>query len=118
MAKKILGIKDVAWAMKVVPKTVREWAQSGKIPMVKKGKSWIISEEDFLAWAREKKIPPAQRFLSITEVARMLNVSYVTIKRWIEKEGLPALRVGRLWRVEKGDLEEWLESKKVGKDVR
>lgn len=113
MAKKMLGIKDAARVMRVAPKTVQRWIQGGKIPMMKMGKSWRISEEDFLVWVKEKKAPPVQRFLSVAKVGYMLDVSPLTIKKWIEKEGLPALKVGKLYRIEKKDLEEWLESKKV-----
>lgn len=46
------------------------------------------------------------QFYTVPEAARVLDVSPVTIWRWIEADKLPAVRVGpRNIRVKKGDVE-------------
>lgn len=51
-----------------------------------------------------------RRFYTVPEAARILEVSPVTIWRWIEAEKLPAYRVGpRNIRVKKDDLESMIK---------
>jgi excisionase family DNA binding protein len=42
--------------------------------------------------------------LTVAEVARYLRVSETTVWRWCTSGKLPAFRVGRGWRVRRGDL--------------
>jgi excisionase family DNA binding protein len=35
-----------------------------------------------------------------------------TVRRWIKQGELPAYKVGRLWRIEKGDLNHWLDQQR------
>jgi excisionase family DNA binding protein len=37
------------------------------------------------------------RWLSITEICKYLGVSNDTVYKWIDKHGIPAHRMGRLW---------------------
>ena len=53
--------------------------------------------------------------LSINQVAQKLNVNYLTVYRWIKENKLKALRVGKLWRIEETELENFLESSKKGR---
>jgi len=46
--------------------------------------------------------------LDITAVARYLGVSERTVYNRVRSGDLPAVKVGRLWRVRKADLEAWL----------
>ena len=39
------------------------------------------------------------RWLSITEICKYLGVSNDTVYKWIDKHGMPAHRMGRLWKV-------------------
>ena len=48
---------------------------------------------------------PAPRYLSVDECAALLAVDHKTIRRLIKCEKLPALLVGRLWRIDPADLE-------------
>jgi excisionase family DNA binding protein len=48
---------------------------------------------------------PAPCYLSVDECAALLAVDHKTIRRLIEREKLPALKVGRLWRINPADLE-------------
>lgn len=47
---------------------------------------------------------PAVQLWSTAQVARHLSVNVVTVRRWIEAGTLPAVRVGRAWRVDPRQL--------------
>ncbi len=47
-------------------------------------------------------------FLTIAEVASMMRVSKMTVYRLVHNEELPALRVGRSFRVREDDVNEYL----------
>ena len=50
----------------------------------------------------------ARRFLTPEEVADLLRVSQAAIRRLIRRGDLPAVRVGRTWRVDESELQVWL----------
>ena len=47
--------------------------------------------------------------LSIGSVAKILNVSEKTVRRWIEREELTAYRLGGQWRIAQKDLDIFLK---------
>jgi len=49
-----------------------------------------------------------QSFLTPQEVSDLLRVSVQTVRRWIKEGRLPAYKVGRVWRIGKVDLDQWL----------
>ena len=48
-------------------------------------------------------------YLSLEEVAEMLGVTYQLIYRLARSGELPAVRLGKLYRVARGDLEKYLD---------
>jgi excisionase family DNA binding protein len=48
------------------------------------------------------------KFLTIAEVAAMMRVSKMTVYRLVHSGELPAVRVGRSFRVTEGDVDEYL----------
>ena len=54
------------------------------------------------------------KLLTLAEVHDHLRVSMVSIYAWIRSGKLPAIRVGREWRVRQSDLNDWLDARKVG----
>jgi excisionase family DNA binding protein len=50
-----------------------------------------------------------RRLLTTEEVVSYLRVNSRTVYRLIQSGDLPAVRVGRQWRVRRSDLYEWLE---------
>lgn len=50
------------------------------------------------------------RWLSVGEIGRYLGVSSDTVYRWIDKRGMPAHRVGRLWKFKKESVDSWIEA--------
>lgn len=55
----------------------------------------------------------SQPFLTPQEVSELLQVSVYTVRRWIKQGELPAYKVGRLWRIKKGDLNTWLDQQRA-----
>jgi excisionase family DNA binding protein len=51
------------------------------------------------------------RFLTVAEVADLLRVSAMTVYRLIEAGDLRALRVGKSFRIDTDDLEQFLGSR-------
>ena len=54
--------------------------------------------------------------LSVPEVAKRLRISPQTLYRWIEEGNLPALRIGRQYRVRESALAELEHDAVVGSD--
>jgi len=54
-----------------------------------------------------------QRFLTLEEVAGLLRVSSQAIRRLLRKGEIPAVRVGRAWRVEETALQRWLDHRRL-----
>lgn len=50
------------------------------------------------------------RWLSINEISQYLGVTSDTIYKWIEKKGLPAHKIGRLWKFKKDEVDAWVRS--------
>jgi len=48
------------------------------------------------------------RWLSVDEICRYLGVSNDTVYRWIDKSGMPAHRMGRLWKFKKYEVDGWV----------
>ncbi len=52
--------------------------------------------------------------LSVEEMARILKVSKPTIQRWCRDRKIPAVKIGKAYRIRKDGLERWYEEKLVG----
>lgn len=50
------------------------------------------------------------RWLSVDEICKYLGVSKDTVYKWIDKQGMPAHRMGRLWKFKKDQVDAWVES--------
>ncbi len=50
-----------------------------------------------------------ERLLTPEEIASRLNVSNVTVGRWLRGGKLKGLKAGRQWRVRESDLERFLK---------
>ena len=50
------------------------------------------------------------RWLSVEEIAEHLGVSKDTIYKWLEKDKIPAHKVGRLWKFQIAEIDEWVRS--------
>lgn len=52
------------------------------------------------------------KLLTTAEVAEYLQVNMATLYKLIHEEGLPTIRVGRLYRIPETDLERWMEDRR------
>jgi len=60
------------------------------------------------------ELPKNKLFWSLEEVAEMLGVNYQLVYRQVKEGKLPALRVGRIYRVKKADLDAYMELNTTG----
>lgn len=49
-----------------------------------------------------------ERWVGVEDVATHLGVAKDSVYRWIDKKGLPAHRVGRLFRFKLSEIDEWV----------
>lgn len=47
---------------------------------------------------------------SVDDVAKHLGVAKDSIYRWIEHKGLPAHKIGRLWKFKLSEVDEWVRA--------
>jgi len=64
---------------------------------------------DGAGWARR----PGDRLLTVGEVADTLRVSHMTVYRLIKTGELPALRVGKNYRLRESDVDRYLSDRLV-----
>jgi len=54
--------------------------------------------------------------LSVEEMTRILKVGRATVQRWCHNRELPAVKIGKSYRVRRDDLDEWYERKLAERD--
>ncbi len=54
----------------------------------------------------------SRKFMSVKQVSELLQVGETTIRNWIHSCELPAIDVGREWRVAPKELEAFLETRR------
>jgi len=57
-------------------------------------------------------------YLTVDEIAEMLTVTAETVRGYINarKNPLPAYRLGREYRIDRQDFEEWMQKRRTVKD--
>lgn len=58
----------------------------------------------------ENEMSTTEKWLSVEEIAKHLGISKETVYRWLEKEKIPAHRVGKLWKFQISEVNEWVKS--------
>ena len=53
-----------------------------------------------------------ERYLSTKDVAKIFKITEVTVRRWINRGWLPAIKIGKMYRIKNKDLD------KLGKPKR
>jgi len=55
----------------------------------------------------------SENWINIDEAAEYLGVKPVTVRNWIKKKnGIPAHRIGKLWKFKRAELDAWVKSDK------
>lgn len=57
-----------------------------------------------------------ERWVGVDQVADHLGVNKDSIYRWVDRKGLPAHRVGRLFRFKLSEVDEWVRAGGAGED--
>lgn len=55
-------------------------------------------------------------WVSVEDVAKHLSVAKDSIYRWIDYRGLPAHKIGRLWKFKLSEVDEWVRAGGAGPD--
>lgn len=55
-----------------------------------------------------------EKWSSLNEVTDYLGVSREAVFQWIENRGMPAHKLGRLWKFKLSEVDEWIKSGKAG----
>ena len=50
-----------------------------------------------------------EELLTVQDIVKNLRVSKDTVYNWINKAGLPVIRIGRVIRIRKVELDKWIE---------
>jgi excisionase family DNA binding protein len=50
------------------------------------------------------------RWFSVDEIAVYLGVKKDTVYKWIDRKKMPAHKVGRLWKFQRTEVDEWVRS--------
>ncbi|MCG6869301.1 MAG: helix-turn-helix domain-containing protein [Gammaproteobacteria bacterium] len=53
---------------------------------------------------------PTEPWVSVEDVARHLGVAKDSVYRWIDHKGLPAHKIGRLWKFKIMEVDDWVRS--------
>lgn len=56
-----------------------------------------------------------EKWVSVTEVAAHLGVSKDTVHKLLKNEGLPASKLGKLWKFKISEVDAWLQQHKTNK---
>lgn len=59
---------------------------------------------------RNQPAMPGERWLSVEEIMAHLGVARDTVYRWIDQKGLPAHRLGKLWKFKVSEVDDWVRS--------
>ena len=51
-------------------------------------------------------------YITTKEIGKIFKVQEITIRRWITIGWLPAIKIGKMYRIQKQDLEKFIEKRK------
>lgn len=52
----------------------------------------------------------SEAWLSVEDIAEHLGVSKDTVYTWVAKKDMPAHKVGRLWKFQASEIDDWVRS--------
>jgi len=50
------------------------------------------------------------RWLSVDEITAYLGIKRDTVYKWISERQMPGYKIGRLWKFNKEEIDEWVRS--------
>ena len=54
-----------------------------------------------------------ERWLSVDEIGDYLGIKRDTVYKWISEKGMPAHKIGRLWKFKKDEVDTWVRDGKA-----
>jgi PTS system nitrogen regulatory IIA component len=54
-----------------------------------------------------------EQLMSVEEMAQYLNVNISTVYMWSQKGQMPAMKVGKMWRYRRSDIDAWLDANRT-----
>ena len=97
-------VRDVAKQLGVTELTVRRQIKAGKLHAIQIGGSWRIPN------SIHDRIQALPMECTLRQVANSLDVSDLTVRRWIKANEIPATKRDRAWVVLRNDLERLLSA--------
>jgi excisionase family DNA binding protein len=68
--------------------------------------------------AADAAVPRSRTVMTLQEIADYLRVTRSTIHRLLKRNQIPAFRIGRHWRFNVEEIENWCSSRALGKDQK
>lgn len=109
--ERLLSPDEVAELLSVSPVTVTYWLRNKIVKGIKVGNQWRIDQRDLegieihLDMIKEPLLTPE-------EVARVLSVSPISVRRWLGLGTIKGTKIAGSWRIYPQDLEEYVEKKR------
>ncbi|HFS6042208.1 helix-turn-helix domain-containing protein [Klebsiella michiganensis] len=69
----------------------------------------MILNDSSLFW-KGATVMTAEPWVTALDVAQHLGVVKDTVYRWRERQGLPAHKIGRLWKFQLSEVDEWVRA--------
>jgi excisionase family DNA binding protein len=60
------------------------------------------------------KEPKSSRLMSIDELADYLGLRKQTIYNWLNQKKISGIKIGKVWRFDRREIEDWLKECKKG----
>ncbi len=54
---------------------------------------------------------PTEPWVSVDDAANDLGITKDSVYRWIDRRGLPAQKIGRLWKAQLSDVDAWVKAR-------
>jgi len=61
---------------------------------------------------------PTEPWVSVDEVAKHLGIVKDSVYRWIDNRGLPAHKIGRLWKFKLSEVDDWVRTHRTDDDAQ
>jgi len=73
----------------------------------------LVGDNELIVWKsrgenRVEAMNTPEKWLSVEEIADHLGISKETVYRWLEKGGIPAHRIGKLWKFRPSEVDRWV----------
>lgn len=109
--ERLLAPEEVAEVLSVSPVTITYWLRNKIIKGIKVGGQWRIDRRDLELIEIHLDMING-RLMTPEEVASVLSVSPISVRRWLGLGTIKGTKIGGYWRIYPKDLEEYVEKKR------